>query len=200
MPPTTRPESSPEVFRPEFSRPVRIDDLPASGRSVAAAANEREREALARRFALAAVARLEVAGEVTAIRGGTVVRLSARLSAEVTETCVVTLAPLERRIEADFVRLYAAGGTPEARAGEEIFFDEEAEDIEPLVGNRIDAGEAAAEQLALELDPYPRAEGAALPPDAGVAAPPAEGRDDAQEAGEGRDRPFADLAGRGLRK
>jgi hypothetical protein len=183
---------------------VRIDDLPPSGRSVVAAANEREREALARRFGLAAVAKREVAGEVTAIRGGTVVRLSARLSAEVTQTCVVTLAPLERRIEADFVRLYAAGGAgvapDEARASEEIFFDEEVEDIEPLTGSRIDAGEAAAEQLALELDPYPRAEGAEMPPDAGIAAPPAEGREDAEEAGEGRNRPFAGLAGRGLRK
>ena len=184
---------------PEFTRPVRIDDLPPSGRSIAATAGEGEREAVARRFRLAAIERLEVAGEVVAIRGGTVIQFAARLSAEVTQTCVVTLAPLERRIEADFVRLYAVqapGGAKagEAKAGEEIFFDEEDEDIEPLIGNRIDAGEAAAEQLALELDPYPRAAGASLPPANGVAAPKEE------EAEAARSRPFADLAGRRLRK
>ncbi len=180
--------------RPEFTRPVRIDDLPPSGRSIAATAGESEREAVARRFRLAAIAWLEVAGEVVAIRGGTVIQLTARLSAEVTQTCVVTLAPLERRIEADFVRLYAVQAPGGAKAGEEIFFDEEDEDIEPLIGNRIDAGEAAAEQLALELDPYPRAAGASLPPADGVAAPKEE------EAEAARSRPFADLAGRRLRK
>jgi Large ribosomal RNA subunit accumulation protein YceD len=177
------------VTPPEFSRCVRIDDLPPLGRSVVAAANATEREALARRFGLARLMRLEVEGEVTAIRGGTVIRLAARLSADVTQTCVVTLVPLERRIEADFVRLYAADAAGETRLGEEIFFDEEDEDIEPPTGNRIDAGEAAAEQLALELDPYPRAPGAALAPAPAAGSSGEEGED-------ARCRPFADLAGR----
>lgn len=169
---------------PEFSRTVRIDDLPPSGRAVVAEAAAGECEALARRLGLAGLARLEVEGKVTAIRGRTVIRLEARLSADVTQTCVVTLAPLERRIEADLVRLYAAQAPGEAGTDEEIFFDEIDEDIEPLTGNRIDAGEAAAEQLALELDPYPRAPGASLP-DAPAAGEGGEG--------EGR-RLFAELA------
>lgn len=173
---------------PEFSRTVRIDDLPPSGRAVVAEATASEREALAKRLGLAGLARLEVEGEVAAIRGRKVVRLAARLSADVTQTCVVTLVPLERRIEADFVRLYEAQASGEAGTDEEIFFDEEDEDIEPLTGNRIDAGEAAAEQLALELDPYPRAPGASLP---GASA-------DATAAGEGGEdesrRLFAGLA------
>jgi hypothetical protein len=166
---------------------VRIDDLPPSGRAIAAEANEGERKALARRLGLAGLARLELEGEVDAIRGGTVVRLQARLVADVTQTCVVTLVPLERRIDADFVRLYAVDAPAGAKPDEEVFFDEE-EDIEPLVGNQIDAGEAAAEQLALELDPYPRAPGAELPP----AAPDAVA---AGEAGEDEGAtPFAALA------
>jgi Large ribosomal RNA subunit accumulation protein YceD len=176
------------VTRPEFSRFVRIDDLPPTGRSIVVAASAHEREALARRLSLAGLARLEVAGEVMAIRGGSVIRLTARLLAEVTQTCVVTLAPLERRIETDFVRLYAADAVGEAAPGEEVFFDEEDEDIEALIGNRIDAGEAAAEQLALELDPYPRAAGASLAP-----GPDVGGSD--REEGEGqRSHPFAGLA------
>lgn len=150
----------PTVDPPEFSRLVRVDDLPPGGRSFGATATAHERAALARRFSLAGIARLEVAGEVAAIRGGTVVRLVARLGADVTQTCVVTLVPLERRIESEFVRLYAAQAAGPAADGGEIFYDEEAEEIEFFTGNRIDAGEAAAEQLALELDPYPRAPGA----------------------------------------
>jgi hypothetical protein len=178
----------PPATPPEFSRRVRVDDLPPSGRAIAAEANEGERKALARRLGLAGLARLELEGEVHAIRGGTVVRLAARLAADVTQTCVVTLGPLDRRIDADFVRLYAAGASAGAKPDEEVFFDEEEEDIEPLVGNQIDAGEAAAEQLALELDPYPRAPGAELPP----AAPDAVA---AGEAGEDEGAtPFAALA------
>lgn len=175
---------------PEFSRPVRTDDLPPSGRSIAASASAHEREALARRLGLVQIARLEVEGEVEAIRGGTVTKLSARLAADVTQTCVVTLAPIDSRIEADFVRLYAAEASAAAKVDEEIFFDEQDEVIEPLKGNRIDAGEAAAEQLALELDPYPRVPGAALPQ-------PAEPAGSGGEEGEAeRSRPFADLAER----
>ena len=70
----------------------------------------------------------------------------------------------------------------------QVFFDELAEDIEPLAGTHIDAGEAAAEQLALELDPYPRAPGAELAPAADVV-----GFDGDDGAEEGR-HPFARLA------
>lgn len=177
----------PPATPPEFSRRVRVDDLPPSGRAIAAEANEGERKALARRMGLADLARLELEGEVDAIRSATVVRLQARLVADVTQTCVVTLVPLQRRIDAEFVRLYAADAPAGAKPDEEVFFDEEEEDIEPLVGNQIDAGEAAAEQLALELDPYPRAPGAELPlaPDAVAAG----------EAGEDEGAtPFAALA------
>lgn len=175
--------------QPEFSRAVRIDDLPLSGRKIAAEAAASEREALARRLGLAALSRLEVDGEVAPVRGGTVIRLSARLFADVTQTCVVTLVPLERRIDAEFVRLYAVHAQGDIKVDEEVFFDEEDEDIEPLVGNRIDIGEAAAEQLALELDPYPRAPDAVLPLASDL--PTASGQD--EEPG-GR-RPFAGLAG-----
>jgi hypothetical protein len=185
------------VNPPEFFRPVRVDDLPPGGRSFESTASASERDALARRFSLAGRARLEVAGEVVAIRGGTVVRLVAKLCADVTQTCVVTLAPLERRIEAEFVRLYSAQAAAAAADGEEIFYDEEAEEIEPLTGNRIDAGEAAAEQLALELDPFPRAPGAAA--EAGEGAAFAAGAAGAQGArgteGEGEPAgPFAALS------
>jgi hypothetical protein len=35
------------------------------------------------------------------------------------------------------------------------------DELEPLVGDRIDVGESFAEELGLALDPYPRAAGAA---------------------------------------
>lgn len=170
----------------EFSRIVLVDGLGTKGRRFAVAADAGERAALAKRLEVVEIARLDVAGESASVRGGTVVRLAAHLSADVTQSCVVTLAPIPRRIEADFVRLYAHDAGEEAEPGTEIYYDESDDDIDPLLGGRLDVGEAAAEQLALELDPYPRAPGAVLEGDelAGI---------DLQRI-EGPANPFADLA------
>lgn len=147
---------------PEFARNVAVDGLTAKGRSFAVAADACERAALARRFGLRELDRLEVAGLVSSVRGGTVVQLTAHLSAEATQTCVVSLAPVPQLIETDFVRLYSVDAMGEAAAGAEFCFDEADDDIDPLEAGRLDVGEAAAEQLALELDPYPRASVAEL--------------------------------------
>ncbi|MBL8660558.1 MAG: DUF177 domain-containing protein [Rhodospirillales bacterium] len=156
----------------EFARDLLVDGLTAKPRSFAVAADAAERAALAKRLGLQALPRLEVAGEARSVRGDTLVRLSAHLLADVVQTCVVSLAPVPQRIEADFERLYAVGGLGEAAAGVEVFFDEADDDIDPVEDGRIDVGEAAAEQLALELDPYPRAPAA----DIESAAPPFDDR------------------------
>ena len=46
--------------------------------------------------------------------------------------------------------------------------------VEPFDGSAIDIGEAAAQQLALALDPYPRAAGASLAGSADAADPAGE--------------------------
>lgn len=146
----------------EFARYLLVDGLTTRPRAFAVAADAAERTALARRLGLQAVARLEVAGEARSVRGDTLVRLSAHLLADVVQTCVVSLTPVPQRIETDFERLYAVGGLGETAVGVEVFFDEADDDIDPVEDGRIDVGEAAAEQLALELDPYPRAPAAEL--------------------------------------
>lgn len=152
----------------EFSRLVFVDGLPPKGKSFAVAADWSERAALARRFGILEVGRLMVDGVVDNVRGGTAVRLCAHLSADVTQTCVVSLAAVRQKIEVDFVRLFGPHAPSDAEAAAEIHFDEADDEIDALHAGRIDVGEIAAEQLALELDPYPRApdaERALLPND-----------------------------------
>lgn len=152
-------------LRPEFSRPLRADrigfDRGVTERLVATPA---ERAALARRFGIESVDRLEA--EITLRRelGG---RISARgtLSAEVVQACVVTLEPVAQRVEeAVDLRFVPATETAAPHAvGEEEAPD--APDLVPMEPDgSLDLGEALAQQLALALDPYPRAEGATLPP------------------------------------
>ena len=76
------------------------------------------------------------------------------LRARVTQTCVVSLEEFDAPVEEVFQVRFVPSG-------------EETDDIDPEVGRRnsatraivIDLGEAAAEQLGLALDPYPRMPG-----------------------------------------
>ena len=89
------------------------------------------------------------------------------LRARVTQVCVVSTDPFEAELSEDFVLCFA----PEDEIPDEIDPNDPV-DMVPMTGETIDLGEAAAEQLALALDPYPRRPGAE-PPWFEEAAPPA---------------------------
>lgn len=165
---------------PEFSRAVRIDSIGEAPRPMEIAAEESERAALAARFGLIGLARLEAA--LTLSRRGGEVSVRGRLAAAVTQACVATAEPVAAEIDAPFDILFRP--QPDADAPEdEIELSESEMDVVFLTGAEIDVGEAVAETLALALDPYPRA------PDADEALKAA-GVKSEEEAG-----PFAALAG-----
>jgi uncharacterized metal-binding protein YceD (DUF177 family) len=153
----------------EFTRLIDTARLPEGGAIEDLAATPAERAALARRFGLLALDRLEARVTLARLPGG-FVRLSATLSAEVVQECVVTLAPVASRVEDSFSLLYGAAVAPEE---DEVVVSGESELVEPLGDGVIDIGEAVAQQLSLALDPYPRAPGAAAeaPGDAIPASP-----------------------------
>jgi uncharacterized metal-binding protein YceD (DUF177 family) len=144
---------------PEFSRLVAVGQLAgaATHRIEASAA---ERQALARRFGLLGVDRLAAEVRLTSLPRG--FRLDAVLEAEVVQECVVTLDPVQSRIEEPFSLVY--GEVNEGETHEIAGLEEEI--VEPLPGEELDIGEAVAQQLSLALDPYPRAPGAAVPAEA----------------------------------
>jgi uncharacterized metal-binding protein YceD (DUF177 family) len=144
---------------PDFSHTVAVADRP--DREVRIEAKADERAALARRLGLVALDSLEATIRLLVKAGGRVVRLRGTLRAEVIQSCVVTMEPMRSRIEIPFERHYEAAeglGTP---AVVDIALDGE-EAPEPLVDGTIDLGKAVAEQLALEIDPFPRIPGAAF--------------------------------------
>ena len=150
---------APAPATPEFSRPVRLDEIPARGLEIEIEADPAERAALARRFGLQAIDRLAARVRLERVRGGRLVHLAADLEAEVIQTCVVTLDPVPARIAAQFEVLYDPAAGPQPR---EVVIEGGEVEIEPLEGNVIDVGEAVAEELALSLDPYPRAPGVSV--------------------------------------
>lgn len=138
----------------EFSRRLRLDRLAGGDVEEELAATAQERAALAKRFGVLNIARLEGKLRVCRPADGPLVRVDGRLRAEVTQTCVVTLEPVTQEVEEAFVQLFTLSPEPRTR---EVFVSPEDEDApEPLTGNAVDLGEVLSEQLALALDPYPR--------------------------------------------
>jgi uncharacterized metal-binding protein YceD (DUF177 family) len=146
---------------PEFSRPVALARVGPEPFRREIAADEAERQALARRFDLIALDRLSATVELIR-RGNERILLHAAFDAAFVQRCVVTLDPVAGAVSEQFTLLY---GPPEAEAEAGGNVDEPA--FEPLVGGAIDIGEAVAQEFALALPPFPRCADA----DADEAAP-----------------------------
>ncbi len=164
---------------PEFSLPIALDTLGEVPRQIEIEAGEAERAGLARRFSLPDISALTAA--MTLVRSGDLITATGRIEATVTQSCIASGAPVAARIVEAFsieFRRMPDGAAPddEAELGEDEL------DVVFYEGASIDIGEAAAETLALALDPYPRA------PDADAALKVA-GVKGEEEAG-----PFAALA------
>lgn len=138
---------------PEFSRPVGLDILSSQPRAVAIVAEAAERTALARRFDLEAIERLEANAEC--VREGDVVNVSGALVAEVVQNCVASGAPVPAAIAETFQLRFVPEAMLDVHA-EEIELSEQDCDVIGYAGGAVDLGEAVAETLALALDPFPR--------------------------------------------
>jgi hypothetical protein len=140
----------------ELLRPIAADRIGASALDVTVEADAAECAALAHRMLLPAVTALRCTFRLTRL-AGPVILAKGRLHAEIVQTCVVTLEDFAATIDEAFRVRFVPAGTESDNP------DPEADDDVGYVDGVLDLGEAAAEQLALSLDPYPRAPGAELP-------------------------------------
>lgn len=145
-----------------------------------------ERAALAKAYELLALERLDADLTVSPWqRVG--VKVSGRLVADLVQACVVTLEPvpqhLDHAFELAFLPPQDKVADPKTVAEAEVIvaYDED-DPPDPLLGPVIDLGAIVAEQLALGIDPYPRAPGADLAAEIG-------------DASDASPSPFAALAG-----
>ncbi len=144
---------------PEFHRPLPAERVGEQPYLIEITAEPAECAALAERMQIPAVLAFSCRFRLVAGQGGSIAAEGV-LRARVTQTCVVSLELFDSDVADDFrVRFVPAGRETDDE-------DPEADDELPYAGSVIDLGEAAAEQLALTLDPYPRAPGAVLPGDA----------------------------------
>ena len=156
----------------EFSRPVALDRATVAPHFREIVATEAERAALARRLGLVALDRLSARLSWRREASG-IICLEGELEAEVAQSCVAPgnalVASNWARVADRFMRHFVQGDLP---AEDEVVIDPEADDpAEPLGDGLVDAGEIVTQQLALALDPYPRAPDSELPAEATRATP-----------------------------
>jgi uncharacterized metal-binding protein YceD (DUF177 family) len=149
---------------PEFHRPLAVDRIGAAPLEQTVVASPTECEALAARLGIPAVHSLECRFR---LRRGDAGRIAAEghLRARLVRECVVSLDEFETEMAEGFRLIFV----PEGQESDDA--DPESEDEVPYAGGAIDLGEAAAEQLALDLDPYPHKPGVVLSDSVGEPPP-----------------------------
>ena len=178
--------------KPELSRRIAVRSLgikaPGAGRKQGSAAEDvalevlveadpAERLALAQRLHEPSIEAFTCRFRLSAADPDGEVVAEGLLTAKLTRTCVVTLEDFPTAVAEQFQIRFV----PADRSADEVDLDLdlEADDDVPYAGGGIDLGEAAVEQLALALDPYPRKPGVERPPGVVRGDPPtgAEGHD-----------------------
>jgi uncharacterized metal-binding protein YceD (DUF177 family) len=145
------------TMAPEFSRPIALDRIGLKEKSYEISADDKELGALAERLGIPAVRSFSATIRLRLTGGGKIVRLSGHIKAELTQICVVTLEPIPTSVEEDFTRLYSIEAGDEMA---EVVIEMDDDVPDPVENGQIDMGDAAAEHLALAMNPFPRAPGA----------------------------------------
>lgn len=143
----------------------RVEDIPERGLTAERVASENELTALALALDIAACRRLAVAYRLKPLGGGRY-QLTGTIAADVTQSCIVTLEPIESEIREAFEEEYwppellredakGKGGEDE----QEILTQHVREAVEH---GQIAVGRLVYEHIATALDPYPRRPDAAF--------------------------------------
>ncbi len=154
-------------------------------------ASENERALLAKGLGIVGIDYLKAKGTIEHQENSKLLDLSAKFKTNVTQSCVVSLEPVTQEIELEFTVCYTSNKNDVAVEEAEYVVGMEEKDLPWLIEEgKIDVVHAVVEQIALALDPYPRAEEAKK-------SVSAEHLQQSDEEAEGGDRevhkPFANL-------
>jgi hypothetical protein len=140
---------TPPVSGPEFSRPFDVRQL--DHKAVRLIANDGERAALAKRFDLVRIDRLEA--EVVLERYGQALDANGTLEADIVQSCAVSAEDLPVAVREPLAFRFVPATTGH-RPDVEVELDAgELDEIE-FSGTSLDLGEAVAQSLALAIDPF----------------------------------------------
>ena len=138
---------------PEFSRPLQVDRVPRLGSVEKLSAEPQELKALAKRMKIPALHALSAELRATPWRGGGL-KVEGHLTADIEQVSVISLEAFRETVSLPVARYFLPAGA--------VNDNDQEDDADPITNGWVDLGEAVAETLALDLDPYPRKPGEAF--------------------------------------
>jgi uncharacterized metal-binding protein YceD (DUF177 family) len=134
----------------EFPRPVDPARMGDGARQLEA--SPEERKALAKRFGIVSISRLEANLVLEAEAESTAINATGRLIADIIQSCAISGEDLPAHIDEPLAFRFV----PEAarQPDEEVELSETDCDEIEYSGNQFDLGEAVAQSLALAIDPF----------------------------------------------
>ena len=146
-----------------------ISDISAAGLDVKRQATAPERAVLAAALEILSCEAMQVSYRLTRAPAEGY-RLKGKLVADVSQACVVTLAPVLETVTAAFAVDFRPEDEVRGMDGGAVDLDEDVE-VEPVEGTWLAVGRIVFEELAAGLNPYPRRPGAEFTPAADAVKP-----------------------------
>jgi hypothetical protein len=143
-----------------LSFPVNVKRLPQKGLNIKIEADGRERDALRDFHGLEEVKSFKADLQIVPWKKDGI-RVRGRVGADIVQSCVVTLEPVDAEIDAEIDSLFVPQDSRLARLplddNGELVISADGPDIpETFSGDILDAGAIAEEFFELAIDPYPR--------------------------------------------
>lgn len=141
-----------------FVKNLKVDRLGQKPLTFSFKANVDQRAEVAERLGIVGVNLLDVYGDIHRKAGQKFLELTAEVKAIAVQSCVVSLAPVEQEIDVTFSLCYTFDKEDTFLDEAEYVVDMEEDDLPELIEDgQVDVVSAVCEQIALSLDPYPRA-------------------------------------------
>lgn len=158
-----------EVLESEWSHYIDAEEVTGEKLRLSITPDGEARKNLIRRLGVLGFDALKADLVLQRDQGGMVVHVTGHISANLQQSCVVSLEPVHSKVSEDFeawfadpeqaVALAKVKHDKNVKANGETPIIEEEEDPEPIVDGKIDLGELVTQHLSLAIDPYPHAEG-----------------------------------------
>lgn len=143
---------------------VRIEEVAAGGRNYTFSADEQTLAVLTQNSPASQISKFDGHVDIRPIRGG--LEAKGKLTAQLQQPCVITLEPVDEKIEVDIRRIFLRGEEPELAltANGEVFVDLDVDaDNEWFNSDKVDLSDFIYEQFLLSIDTYPKKDGAKMP-------------------------------------
>ena len=174
-----------------FARWINVERLGREPLKINIVASDEECREIAERLQIPAIHSLQMSGTVERKAGSGQIQLTASVKADAEQSCIISLAPVRQEIEEAFTMCYTFDREDTLVEDLDYVVSLEEEDLPELIEDgRIDLVQAMSEQVALVLEPYPRAEGSENSP---VSDTIRDLEKEADEVDEETHKPFAGL-------